>query len=195
MFDVDGVVLQPRKEFFSLKFAREQGIPKEAVEEFFLGDFKKCPLGQGDLKELITPYLPKWKWDKGVDAFLKYWFDSENEKNEEVLKLVADLRSKGIKCYLATQQEKYRLQYLLDTIGLKNYFDGAFSTCEVGCEKKQPEFHMFVLKKLGLNPSEILYFDDNEKNIQTARQLGIEAYIYENLETLKQQTNQGSYPS
>ena len=42
LFDVDGIVIVGRKQFFSQKLAEQQGISKENIEEFFLGNFKKC---------------------------------------------------------------------------------------------------------------------------------------------------------
>ena len=73
-------------------------------------------------------------------------------------------------------------------MGLKDYFDGVFSTCNIGHDKKEPEFFHHVLKELGLEPQEILFLDDSQSNIDNARSLGIEAYLYDNLEVLKEHT-------
>lgn len=80
LLDVDGLVLEPRKQFFSERLAYEQGVPADSVKEFFLGNFKKCSFGQADLKEEITPFLSKWNWQGSVDELLTYWFESESTK-------------------------------------------------------------------------------------------------------------------
>ena len=178
LFDVDGIVIVGRKQFFSHKLAEQQDIPRENVEEFFLGNFKKCSFGKADLKEEVAPYLSKWNWQGDVDDLLKFWFEAENTKDEKLLEIISALRSHEIKCYIATRQEKYRLQYLLDVVGLKNYFDGVFCTCDIGYDKKEPEFFHHVFKELSLNPEEILFFDDNQINIDNANSLGVEAYLY-----------------
>jgi putative hydrolase of the HAD superfamily len=125
-----------------------------------------------------------------VEDLLEYWFTSEGTINKEVLKIIGDLRSKGIKCYIATRQEKYRMQYLLDTVGLKNYFDGVFCTCDIGYDKWQLEFFEYVFKKLKLKPQEIMFFDDTQKNIDIISKEGVHAYFYENIDTLKKHTDQ-----
>ena len=188
LFDVDGLVIEARKQFFSEKLAEEQGISNDVVTEFFRGNFKKCTFGQADLKEEIAPFLPKWKWEGSVDELLTYWFESESTKDEAVLDIVTALRDKGIKCFITTRQEKYRLEYLLENVGLKDYFDGAFCTCDIGYDKNDPEFYKYILKELNFEPSEILFFDDTQANVDTAQDLGIEAYFYEGLETLKAHT-------
>lgn len=188
LFDLDGLVIVGRKRFFSERLAEEHGIPLESVQEFFLKDLKPCSFGKADLKEQIAPYLAKWNWNGSVDDLLDYWFTSENTKDEEVLAIVKQLRDRGVKCYIATRQEKYRMQYLLDVVGLKDHFDGVFCTCDIGCDKSQPEFFQHVLKETGVKPEEVLFFDDTQKNVDLAKTLGIDAHFYESIEVLKTQT-------
>src|SRR3989344_1969074 len=163
LFDIDGIVITGRKHLFSHRLSQEYNIPVKKVEEFFLNDFKKCSFGRADLKEKIAPFLAKWNWQGSVEDLLKYWFTSESTVDKEVIKIINDLRSKGLKCYMATRQEKYRLQYLLETIGLKNYFDDVFCTCNIGYEKWQPEFFASVFKKLRVKPQEVMFFDDSQR--------------------------------
>jgi len=188
LFDVDGIVITGRKQLFSRSLAERQGIPREDVEEFFLNNFRKCSFGKADLKEEIAPYLAKWRWEGGVDDLLKFWFEAENTKDQEVMQIITNLRNRGIKCFVATRQEKYRLQYIWEVVGLKDYFDGIFSTCNIGYDKKDPEFFRYVFKELGLKPEDIMFFDDSQANIENARSLGVEAYLYNSIEVLKQHT-------
>ncbi|CAN5683533.1 hypothetical protein BH11PAT2_BH11PAT2_03800 [soil metagenome] len=188
LFDLDGIVIVGRKRFFSERLAQEQNIPMEAVLEFFQNDLKPCSFGQADLKEKLAPYLVKWNWQGSVDDLLDYWFSSESTRDEEVLAIVKQLRDRGVKCYIATRQEKYRLQYLLDVVGLKDDFDGIFCTCNIGFDKSDPAFFKHALAELGLEPKEVLYFDDLQKNVDTASGLGISAHFYDGIDVLKAQT-------
>lgn len=188
LFDLDGIVIVGRKRFFSERLAEEHNIPLDDVMEFFLNDLKPCSMGKADLKEAIAPYLSKWNWQGTVDDLLEYWFTSENTKNEEVLTIVKQLRNSGVKCYIASRQEKYRIQYLEEVVGLKEYFDGTFVTCNVGFDKSEPEFFEHVMKELSLRPEEILFFDDTQKNVDTAGAMGISAHFYDGLEVLQEQT-------
>jgi putative hydrolase of the HAD superfamily len=187
LFDVDGIVIVGRTRFFSERLAEEHNIPMEEVMKFFLNDLKPCSFGSADLKEQIAPYLTAWNWQGTVDDFLNYWFSSESTKDEVVLDIVKKMRENGIKCYIATRQEKYRLQYLLDVVGLKDEFDGAFCTCNIGSDKSDSAFFEYVFNELDLKPEEILFFDDTQKNIDTAKGMGIDAHFYDSIEVLKAQ--------
>jgi putative hydrolase of the HAD superfamily len=184
LFDLDGVVITARARYFSEQFADEQGIDPEAVQEFFRNEFKKCLFGRTDLKEVIAPYLPQWNWKGTVDELLEHWFASESTKDEAVLEVLKQLRAAGIKCYIATRQEKYRMRYLEEVVGLKEHFDGTFVTHEIGHDKSDPAFFEHVLNELEAKPEEVLFFDDTQKNIDTALEMDIPAYFYDKKATL-----------
>ncbi len=188
LFDLDGVVILGNGKIFSERLAEDLNLPMEVISEFFVKDFRECSFGRADLKEKITPYLAKWNYPGTVDDLLKYWFEGYNVTDKEVLTIVDELRSKGMQCYIATRQEKYRKQYLLDVVGLKDHFDGIFCTCDIGYDKWQPEYWDFVFKTLNLKPEEIMFFCDGQKNVDTAKSLGMHGYFYEGAGMLKEKT-------
>lgn len=186
LFDLDGVVLTSTGKRFSERLSERLGISLEVISEFFTNDFRECSFGRADLKEKIAPYLAKWGYDGTVDDLLKFWFKNEGTPNEEVLEIVANLRSKGVKCFIATRQEKYRKEYLLNNVGLKEKFDGIFCTCDIGYDKSEKGYWDYVFKELNLKPEEIMFFCDSKKNIDVAKSLGICAYFYEGVDFLKE---------
>lgn len=186
LFDVDGIIIDGEEGLFSERYSRDYNVPMELVSEFFVGSFRETTFGKADLKEEITPYLIKWDWKGSADDFLKYWFERESKTNPKVLKIVKELRAKGIKCYLATRQEKYRASYFMNTLKLKDYFDGIFCTCDIGYDKNQSEFWDIVIEKLKeIKPREILFFDDSQKNIDSANTYGLDAYFYSGIDVIE----------
>ena len=71
-------------------------------------------------------------------------------------------------------------QYLRNVFGINTYkdiFEKAYYSFEMGMRKPEREIFEFVLKDSGLNPSETLFIEDTQNNIDTARQLGIQTYF------------------
>ena len=188
LFDLDGLVITKKDKLFSQRVSEEMELPYEQVSEFFTGEFRECSFGRADLKEKIAPHLVKWGYKGSVDDFLKYWFEGESNTDKEVLKIVSDIRSKGIKCYIATRQEKYRKQYLFDVVGLKDTFDGIYCTCDIGYDKWEKGYWDFVFNDLKATPDEIMFFCDSQKNVDNAGKLGIRAYFYTDIGVLKENT-------
>lgn len=182
LFDVDGV-LNVQSEFFSHTYARENNLNIEALEHFFKGVFIEASLGRRDLVELITENHDAWRWDQDPQILLQNWFKSENAPNKTLLEIVSKVRKAGIPVYLATQQEKYRAQYIREVM-YPGLFDDEFITCEIGYDKSSPEFFRAVIERLQVTdssivPAEIVYFDDRQNLIDIARTLGIDGYLYD----------------
>ncbi len=188
LFDLDGIVMIGRTKYFSHRYSEEHNVPQELVNEFFLESFKKCTFGTCDLKEELAPFLPRWNWKDSVESFMEYWFKTESTVDAEVLAMIDTLRAQKVKCYIATRQEKYRLQYLLDEVGLASHFDGVFCTCDIGYDKSQPEFWQKVLADLPYAPGEIAFFDDKQVNVDAASAFGISAHFYDTIDVLRRET-------
>ena len=100
--------------------------------------------------------------------------------DQALIDYIQQLRQRGIRCYLATQQEKYRTAYLLDKMGFARTFDGIFSSAYIGKLKDNPAFFIHILQQLqAIDGDTVLFWDDSSRNVQVARQVGLYAEVYE----------------
>jgi putative hydrolase of the HAD superfamily len=178
LLDVDGVVIKPRDKYFSEKLSKEYDIPLSEIIPFFKNEYKKAAIGKADIKKILPSYLRKWGWKKGTDSFLRYWYESEKEINEKVIDKVMDLRKKGIKVFLVSDNEKGRANFIMENLGLKNKFNGGFFSCSLGITKSDPQFFKAVMDKMNIDPKQIFYWDDDPKNIDVAEDAGINAFLF-----------------
>jgi len=181
LFDADGIVIINEK-YFSLQYQEIHDVKNEDMLPFFTGIFKDCLIGKADLKEVIVPWLPKWKWEGSVEEFLFNWFKLEDNVDPRVIDRITGLREKGIICILTTNQEKYRTEYMRTEMGFSELFNDIYSSAYVGAHKPDKEFYAFVLKevqeKYSIGKDEIIFFDDCEKNVAGAKTVGIKSYHY-----------------
>jgi len=177
LFDVDGVLVNG--EPFSTHLARDYGISTEKTAPFFRGRFLECLVGRADLKEELITYVPLWGWQGSADGFVDYWFRCEHNINEPLVHAVQQLRQQGIRCYMATNQEKYRTAYILEQMGLGEKFDGIFSSAYIGYMKHETAFFEHILQELnGIEAETIIFWDDSSGNIATAKKMGLRAELY-----------------
>lgn len=176
LFDADGVLIQAER--FSLQLERDFNISTEQTLPFFKGIFQDCLINKSDLKKELVPYLKDWRWSKSVDEFLDYWFKSEHKIEQPVVDLIQQLKRASFKCYLATNNEKYRVEYMIDQMGFGNLFDKVYSSASLGYKKPDREFFQAILDELKLPSDEVLYWDDSQENIDSAKKLGIKGQLY-----------------
>jgi putative hydrolase of the HAD superfamily len=186
LFDVDGVLLNG--ESFSIQLERDFGISKATMQPFFKSSLPASTIGASDMKQDLVPYLKAWGWKGTVDEFVDYWFKAEHVIDEPLIEYVETLSASGIGCYLATNQEKYRIAYILEKMEFEHIFDGQFVSSEMGVKKPDPKYFEQVIEKLQPHdPSEILFWDDRIENVEAARAAGLQAEVYSSFEAFDDQ--------
>lgn len=189
LFDLDGVLVASEK-IFSKRLVEEYGADEASISQFFNGVFSECLVGKADMKEEIREYTNRWRWNGSIDDLLHYWFSNEANVDERLLVVIQELRRQGIKCYLATNQEKYRTAYIANEMGFSKILDGIFSSSSVGYLKNCPQFFEYVLNQMAdIKPEEVLFVDDSEDNIETAQDIGIQAEIYTDFNNFQRKLN------
>ncbi len=162
----------------------------EATRAFFEGPFRAASCGQAELLDELPPFIAALGRSQTPKAFLGEWLESDNHPNRPLWEAVAELRCAGWKVYLATNQEAHRTRHLLCEVGLDGLVDGTFASCEVGHRKPDPAYYAEVGRRLSLSPGQlpeqIVFWDDNSRNVEAAREAGWTAHLYQDLALFRQ---------
>jgi putative hydrolase of the HAD superfamily len=183
-FDADGVVVNPQKQF-SIFREKQYGMTPEITALFFDGIFNDCLTGKSDLAEILPPFFADWGWKGSVEEFIRVWHEKEHVVDSQLIEVVQRLRQSGFVCCLATNQEKYRTEYMKKQMGFQSLFDHLFFSCEMGCMKPDQDYYRAIEKTLRIKGEEILFWDDAPKHVQSARECGWLAEIYTGFESFK----------
>src|SRR6185437_357940 len=133
IFDADGVLIQFSR--FSDQLSEKYHIPSRKIQQFFDGPFKDCIFGKQDLKVAAQSFLKDWNWPGTIEDFLNAWFTSTKLSDEPLMDYIQELRRQGIKCFVGTNNEKYRLNYLLTELGFAKSFDKVYGSGQIGFKK------------------------------------------------------------
>lgn len=184
IFDFDGMLFK-EEEWFSSKLSREFGIPNEMMKPFFVGDLPRCQKGQLDMKQILGKHLKQWGLDSmSFDSFMKMWFN-HGKVNEDLLQYAKDIKSENLIFALITNNEKYRIEYVVEKYDLNEIIDIIVKPYEVGSIKPEKQIYEYTIKKIGLKPSDIIFFDDNKESVEAAREVGMSSYPYKGLDDFK----------
>ena len=166
LFDADGVVQH------STAWERSP-VSVEVLQEIFT---LEAPMlrGAGDFPALIRDVVRRNGLTLPVSAILALWRDLTVDA--EVLALVEEIRQP---CYLATNQQHYRTDFMRATLGYDEVFDDQFYSCEIGFAKPEPQYFQTVLGVLNHPAEEILLIDDSAANITAARECGLSAELHD----------------
>ncbi|MFD0541502.1 HAD family hydrolase [Actinomadura luteofluorescens] len=57
-------------------------------------------------------------------------------------------------------------------------FDERVYSCRIGVAKPDPRAYEICASRLGVDPADVLFFDDNERNVLAARETGMRAELF-----------------
>lgn len=182
LFDIDGVLIRPERRFSQTLSPQEFHEPVAILSEYYGGPANHgCDQGRSDPLLAIQPFLKRMGWKQGSAAFLEQQYGYEIDfVDHQLLANVDAIRRSGTPCYLASNQNRLRKQFLIDQAGLMLHFDGAFISCDLGQLKPQRVFWQTAfttLRSAGSvsQPAEVLFLDDLEENVAAADDFGFQA--------------------
>jgi putative hydrolase of the HAD superfamily len=118
VFDADGVLVKPPS-WFVTRAHELYGVPKDEFMAFIHGKFKRCTTGELDLEVALVPLLERWKVPVSIPEFIQNWLEHENAVDPVMLKEVRSLRASGMPCFVGTNQERNRANFMRLEMGLQ----------------------------------------------------------------------------
>jgi putative hydrolase of the HAD superfamily len=177
LFDADGVIQQPTVDW---RATLAGFVPAEAAEEFVLDlmvSERPSIAGKGDFREAVAEVLERWSATASVDDVLQLWH--RFEADPVVIGWIQQLRAAGIGCHLATNQQSYRRAIMNDERHYGDWFDQSFYSCDLGLAKPDPAYFKAILAAVDKPGATTLFIDDNQPNIDGAREAGLHAELYD----------------
>ena len=106
--------------------------------------------------------------------------------------LIEKCKQQGYNIYYLSNWAKYT--YILQ----KSYFDillskfnGGIMSYEVDMLKPDPEIYISLCDKYNLDPTSCMFFDDKAANVEGAKRIGMQAYVFDHKTTPQKLLNEG----
>jgi len=181
VFDIGDVILKFNWEKIYLDFSKITGI--NIKDKIGLDKLRRInnDLTTGNLR--INAFFEELSKNKKISiieieeaykkCYLKY-----SPINKSLINLVRKL-NKNYKLYVLSNTKKLHKDLNLKR-GIFDNFDRVFLSCDIKMKKPNKDIYNYVLEKINLQPQEIIFIDDLEKNILVANKLGINGILFKN---------------
>lgn len=180
LFDIDGVLIRLPKYFSSVLEGNGYKNTVNILNEYYTGGVNNsCLTGNSDPLISIKPYLDRIGWEFTPIEYFKQQYEYESGYVDHLLlQKITAMRSKGMVCMTATDQDALRSKFLLDNLNFRKIFDDNYISNEIGFLKKEGKYWEHVLGSLrskypDVEVNEILFCDDIISNIETVSKTGI----------------------
>lgn len=98
------------------------------------------------------------------------------------LKLIEGLKAfldrglkEGIAMGLGTAAIRFNVDFVLDNLGVRKYFDAIVTAQDVSMSKPHPETYLRLAEELNISPLSCLVFEDAPKGVEAAQNAGMKA--------------------
>ena len=102
--------------------------------------------------------------------------------NPNVLALAREIKARGVRIAILSNMPHDLLAYVRREFDWLDEFEVKVWSCEIGVTKPDAAIYHRCLDALGCQPGRALFFDDRLNNVEAARELGMEAHLFQSAE-------------
>lgn len=176
LFDL-GNVLAKSLDDYDLYNKLNCKISYDEFLQYWWGDdlVLKAHMGLATDDEHVEALLKFCKSDLSINQFYEIYNSLDNSLYDETMEIINELKNKGYKVGLLSNLRLMDYKRYEEQIKKIN-FDYLFLSYEIKCIKPSSDIYLQVINALNCEADNIIFFDDNQKNVNGAKQLGINAY-------------------
>lgn len=175
LFDADGVLQRSPDGWRQTLDGLLGEDPDGALDELFTQE-QEYALTGGDFRKLAAGILKRRGIDTDPERVLDCW--RLLEVDAAMIERIRQLRSTGVHCGLATNQQSVRVQHMRRMPEYAGVFDAEFYSVELGLAKPDPGYFSEIVRRIGIAPDYVLFVDDKEANVAGAREAGLHAEVF-----------------
>lgn len=148
----------------------------DVIKDFDLGNLSE---------DGFLDYLLSHDWIKSTREELREELDSLCVLDMKLVEVVKQIKAKGYKVGLLSNagHEFFEREVYVIYPEFKDLFDKIVISSEVKMVKPDPEIYLYTLDFIDSKPEESIFIDDSVKNVETAVNLGMEGYVYTDVES------------
>lgn len=162
-----------------------------------------CGRSRKEIQNLLIESGMQWEYERGKlsPAEFHSWFEQAVEKtvdfnalltagsdifelNSTIIPVLDSLKSQGYRLVLLSNTCVSHFEFIWKEYEVLQRFDDFVTSYAAGAIKPEPAIFECALEKIQCAPEEAFYTDDIAEYVRHARQLGIQAEVFTDTETL-----------
>jgi putative hydrolase of the HAD superfamily len=182
IFDYGRVLSLPPSDADLQEFAALVGVSEPPFFEIYSQTRHEYDRGQADFRQHWQAFseaagieLRSEQVQRIAEMETRMWLCVD----EETLTLARDIKASGLRTAILSNMPHDLLAYVRRNFEWLDEFAVKIWSCELGIVKPDPAIYRICLEALGCEPARTLFFDDRPNNVEAARELGMDAHLFE----------------
>lgn len=126
------------------------------------------------------------EWEAPIRAWYGRWQETIRGPLQETVDILAHFKNNSShRLYALTNWSDQTFPWALNTFEFLHWFEGIVVSGVEKSRKPFPEFYQILFDRYQINPAQSLFIDDNFKNIEGAKAVGLNTLHFESAQQLR----------
>jgi len=177
IFDLGGVLVDWNPDYLFDKVFDDEEKKKYFFENICTADWNEEQDAGRPIKEATETLVKKHpEWKEQIETYYARWTEMLGGPIHDTVAIFKELKERGhYKIYALTNWSAELFPKALEMYDFLHWFDGRVVSGEEKMRKPTPDFYHVLLDRYHLKSEEVLFIDDNLRNIKAAEKLGIKS--------------------
>lgn len=180
IFDIGNVLVRWDPQWIIEKAFGKERASEPFIHSIFPGENVWIPLNLGEIT--ATEAMQRYRDRLGLTAEEtdRLWLAILDSLTPVpgAIEFMEQLKSMGMRLFALSDNVHEIVSHLKAEQDFWPYFEGAVISAEVGMLKPDPKIYQHLLTTHQIEGKNTIFFDDIEKNVQGAKSVGIEAFVF-----------------
>ena len=181
IFDYGQVISLPQDPKAIENLAGRVGVEEEKFENLLWslrGEYDRGTITARDYYKQILSRLGVSMDDKSIDELIEIDLKSWQNINPGTVSLMEDVKKAGYVLGILSNMPHDFLAWARKSIPVFSLPQISLFSCEVNLIKPEAAIFQKLFSLSGLEPGELVFFDDNPDNVKSAVSMGIKAFLW-----------------
>jgi len=195
IFDYGGVLCYAPTQRDVTEYGRATGMPQGTFSQLYA-------VTRDYYGRSAAGYAERWRQaaaasgvevsEDSVKRFIEMESGLWTRPNAATLALARDAKAQGKKLAILSNMTFDLLEILKGKFDWLAEFDVRAWSCEHSCAKPDGAIYRACLEALDCEPGRSLFFDDRQRNVDGAKRVGMDAYLFESAEQARRIVERGA---
>jgi 2-haloacid dehalogenase len=187
IFDLGGVLIDWNPRYLYRKILKDEDQVTWFLENICTSEWNDQQDAGRSFEEATRELILKHpEWEEAINAWYGRWQETITGSISGTVDILKKIKgSNGYRLYALTNWSAETFPWALDNFEFLHWFEGILVSGEEKTRKPFPEFYQLLFDRYAIDPSRALFIDDNIKNIEGARAIGLPSVHFQNPDQLK----------
>lgn len=187
IFDLGGVLIDWNPRYLYRKIFKTEDEVSWFLENICTSEWNDKQDAGRSFEEATEELLKLHpEWEVPIRAWYGRWQETISGSLQETVDILAHFKTNSShRIYALTNWSDQTFPWALDNFEFLHWFEGIVVSGVEKSRKPFPEFYQILFDRYKINPVQSLFIDDNFKNIEGARAVGLNTIHFESPQQLR----------